>query len=40
MDDISGQFYVDENSRKLYIIRNYINLEDNEIYGIVSYDLS
>lgn len=40
VDDVSGQFYVDEASRKLYIIRNYINSEDNEIFGIVSYNLS
>lgn len=38
-DNISGQFYIDEHSRELYIIRNYINSEGNEIFGIVSYEL-
>lgn len=40
IDDVSGQFYVDEISKKLYIIRNYINTEEKEIFAIVSYDLS
>lgn len=36
-DDISGQFYVDEKMKKIYVIRRYINIEDEEIFSIVSY---
>lgn len=38
-DDISGQFYMDEKLKKLYAIRNYINTEGNEIFGIVAYKI-
>lgn len=38
-DDISGQFYVDEKMKKIYVIRRHINPEDEEIFSIVSYKI-
>lgn len=36
-DDISGQFYVDEHSNKIYLIRNHMNSEGEDLFDIVSY---
>lgn len=36
-DNISGQFYVDETNRKIYLIKNYINSVGNDIFAIVAY---
>lgn len=38
-DEILGQFYVDEENSKIYIMRRYVNFEDEEVFGIVSYRL-
>lgn len=39
-DKVCGQFYVDEQQRKIYIIKQYINGNDDEIYAIVAYDVN
>lgn len=36
-DAISGQFYVDEKMKKIYAIRRYINLDGEEVFGVVAY---
>lgn len=36
-DDISGQFYVDEKMKKIYAIRRYINLDEEEVFSVVAY---
>ena len=38
-DQVCGQFYMDEQKRKIYIIKQYINENDDEIYAIVAYNL-
>ena len=39
-DHVSGQFYVNEDSNTLYIIRNYMRSDDEDIFAIVSYSLT
>lgn len=39
-DEVSGQFFVDEDSQKLFIIRRYVKPDDNEIFEVVSYKLT
>lgn len=40
VENVSGQFYIDERTRKLYIIRNSRNADLNEeMFDVVSYDL-
>ena len=39
MDNVSGQFYIDESVHKIYIIRNSWNSTDGEVFEIVSYNL-
>jgi hypothetical protein len=38
-EEIEGQFFINEDERKMYAIRHVINSDENEIYGIVSYPL-
>jgi hypothetical protein len=38
-DEIEGQFYISEKEKKMYAIRHFIDAEEKEIYGIVSYSL-
>ena len=39
VDNVSGQFYVDELTHKVYIIRNRWNPNKGEMFDIVSYNL-
>lgn len=34
-----GNFFVDEDTEKIYIIRNYVNSDGSEIFAAVSYQL-
>ncbi|WFE86597.1 hypothetical protein [Parabacteroides chongii] len=38
-DDVSGQFYIDEKSNKIYIIRNHMNPKGEDFFDIVSYSI-
>lgn len=39
VDNVSGQFYIDESIQKIYIIRNYWKEDRGEVFDIVSYNL-
>lgn len=38
-DKVSRQFFIDEDTEKIYIIRNYVNSDGSEIFAAVSYQL-
>lgn len=38
-DNISGQFYVDEENRKIYLIKNYISPVGDDIFAVVAYKI-
>jgi hypothetical protein len=40
LDNIEGQFYIDEKDRRMYIVRNSVKSLQNDIYEIVSYKLN
>lgn len=39
MDNVSGQFCVDEKENRIYIIKDYVNDDENEIFSLVRYSL-
>lgn len=39
VDNVSGQFYIDEHARKIYIIRNRWKADKEEVFEVVSYNL-
>ena len=40
VDNVSGQFYIDENAHKVYVIRNSWDADINEeVFDVVSFDL-